>query len=94
MSNRPKCHVTRQKLCLPATIDWWVNDWMGKPYFFVTGEVNEKLLQVLDDKIISRLLNDLHASVEEKELQKNNLLPRFTMIFDREGYSPKKWIEW
>lgn len=94
MSNRPKCHVSRQKLCLPATIDWWVNDWMGKPYFFATGEVNEKLLQVLDDKIIPRLLNDLHASTSEEELQKNNLLPRFTIIFDREGYSPKKWKEW
>lgn len=30
-ANRPKTHVSRQKLCLPATTDWWVNDWMGKP---------------------------------------------------------------
>ena len=94
LSNRPKCHVSRQKLCLPATIDWWVNDWMGKPYFFITGKVNEKLLDVLENEIIPKLLNDLKASVSDEELQKNKLLPRFTLVFDREGYSPKKWKQW
>lgn len=93
-SNRPKCHVSRQKLCLPATIDWWVNDWMGKPYFFITGEVNEKLIKVLDDKIIPKLIYDLEASASEEDLKANKLLPRFTLVFDREGYSPKKWKEW
>lgn len=93
-SNRPKCHVSRQKLCLPATIDWWVNDWMGKPYFFVTGEVNEKLLEVLENEIIPQLINDLNASASEEDMKANELLPRFTLIFDREGYSPKKWKEW
>ncbi len=93
-ANRPKTHVSRQKLCLPATTDWWVNDWMGKPYFFVTGEVNEKLLAVVDNEIIGILKDELKASASQQELSKSPYLPRFTLVFDREGYSPKKWKYW
>lgn len=93
-ANRPKTHVSRQKLCLPATTDWWVNDWMGKPYFFVTGEVNEKLLTIIDNEIIGMLKDELKASASQQELSENPDLPRFTLVFDREGYSPKKWKHW
>ena len=93
-ANRPKIHVSRQKLCMPGTIDWWVNDWMGKPYFFVTGEVNEKLLKIVDNEIIPQLKDELKASASQEELDANPNLPRFTLIFDREGYSPKQWKKW
>lgn len=94
LANRPKTHVSRQKLCLPATTDWWVNDWMGKPYFFIPGEVNEKLLKIVDEEIIVKLKDDLKASASDNDLAENDKLPRFTLVFDREGYSPKQWKKW
>lgn len=92
-ANRPKCHVSREKLCLSGTIDFWVNDWMGKPYFFVTGEVNEKLTYILKTQIIPKLKDELSASLSDQELNDNPLLPRFTLVFDREGYSTNLFKE-
>ena len=83
-----KKHVSRQKLCLPGIQEFWVNNPDGLPYFYVTGQVNEKLLETLKTEIIPRLLTQMPARYTEKELQQDPELPRFTMVFDREAYSP------
>lgn len=83
-----KKHVSRQKLCLPGVQEFWVNNPEGLPYFYVTGQVNEKLLETLKTEIIPRLLTQMPARYTEKELQQDPDLPRFTMVFDREAYSP------
>lgn len=84
-----KKFVSRQKLCLPGIQEFWVNNMEGMPYFYIRGEVNEKLLEMLEHKIIPQLLDSMPQKYSETELEADPDLPRFTLVFDREGYSPK-----
>jgi len=92
-----KKHVSRQKLCLPGMQEFWVNNKEGMPYFYVTGQVNEKLLEMLEKQIIPKLLNEMPSKYSPQELEADPDLPRFTIVFDREAYSPvffqKLWDE-
>ena len=83
-----KKHVARQKLCLPGMQEFWVNNKEGMPYFYISGEVNEKLLEMLEKTIIPTLLKEIPSKYTEKQLQSDPDLPRFTIVFDREAYSP------
>jgi len=83
-----KKHVARQKICLPGIQEFWVNNNDGLPYFYVTGEVNEKLLEMLSEQIIPKLLHEIQPRYTETELSEDPDLPVFTIVFDREGYSP------
>lgn len=44
----PRHHVARQKLCLRATTDYWVNAMDGQPFFMVNKVVDPGLLTVQD----------------------------------------------
>lgn len=92
-----KKHVSRQKLCLPGMQEFWVNNSQGMPYFYVTGQVNEKLLEMLDTQIIPKLIDEMPSKYTQEQLQADPDLPRFTIVFDREAYSPvfyqKIWDE-
>lgn len=87
-ANLGKKHISRMKLCLPAIMEFWVNNHQGMPYFVVTGEVNEKMGEMLHDKIIPLLMNDIALPIDDQALLDDPNLPRFTLTFDREGYSP------
>lgn len=93
-----KKYVSRQKLCLPGMQEFWVNNQDGSPYFFVTGRVNEKLQKAIIEQIIPKLLTDIHYKYSDEELESDPELPRFTIVFDREAYSPvffqKLWKEY
>jgi len=84
-----KKHVSRQKLCLPGTSQYWINDSQGNPYMFVNAPVNEKLLEMLDTEIVPQLLEQVKDRIPIQALEADPDLPLFTMIFDREGYFPK-----
>lgn len=84
-----KKYISRQKLCLPGVQEFWINNMAGLPYFYIRGEVNEKLLEMLEDKIIPELLEEMPEKYSEQELEADTDLARFTLVFDREGYSPK-----
>ena len=71
-----KAYVTRRRLAAPATTDIWVNDALGDPVFLVTSEVNESLTKMLEP-----VLDEVEAIVGKGR--------RFTVIFDRGGWSPK-----
>lgn len=88
-ANLGKKHVARQKLCLPGMQEFWVNNQEGLPYFFVTGQVNEKLLEMLSEQIVPKLLTEITQRYSREELENDLDLPHFTIVFDREGYSPK-----
>lgn len=87
-ANLGKKHVARQKLCLPGIQEFWVNNMEGLPYFYVTGQVNEKLLEILSEQIVPKLLSQITPRYSQEELNGDIDLPRFTIVFDREGYSP------
>jgi hypothetical protein len=71
-----KAHVTRMRLALPATTDYWVNDKHGDPLFVVTAELNAGLA-----KMLPALTAEIRSLVGPRR--------RVTMVFDRGGWSPK-----
>ena len=77
-------YVSRQKLCLAATTEYWVNDPTGMPYLVVSGELHEKLQDVIETQIIPQILK---TDFIQKRKQKNEQVI-FTLIFDREAYQP------
>lgn len=102
-ANLPSKFVSRQKLCLSATTEYWVNDAAGLPVMMVTGELTEKLQYAIEHYIIPKLqetvlLPSPAPSVEsqgEKEQikaqdkQEDDCLPPVcTLVFDREAYEP------
>jgi transposase len=75
----PKTHVTRLRISLPATSDYWVNDTAGDPLFVVTAEANAGLV-----KMLPGILAQIRPLVGKR---------RVTVVFDRGGYSPKLFVE-
>jgi transposase len=71
----PKAHVTRMRISLPATSDYWVNDSAGDPLFVLTAEANAGLV-----KMLPGILAQVRGLVGKR---------RLTVVFDRGGYSPK-----
>ena len=88
LANLGKKHVSRQKLCLPGMVEFWVNNADGLPYFYVTGQVNEKLQEMITTQLAPRLLELTDGRISQQELDTDELFPRFTLVFDREAYSP------
>ncbi len=60
----------------------------GQPFFLVNKAVDPGLIDVLREDIIPRLLRDVPGQPSEQQLNDDPTLHRFTMVFDREGYSP------
>ena len=87
-ANLPRHYVARQRLCLRATTDYWVNAMDGQPFFVISKDVDPGLLQVLENDIVPRLQRDVPTQPTEEQLGADPLLHRFCLVFDREGYSP------
>lgn len=85
----PRHYVARQRLCLRATTDYWVNAMDGQPFFLITKEVDPGLINVIENEIVPRLSTEVPHQPTPAELEADPLLHRFTLIFDREGYSPQ-----
>ena len=84
----PKKYVSRERLCLRGTLDYWVNDALGRPFFVVDKPIDPGLLATLEADIVPRLLNDIAHQPSAQELQDHPHSCRFVLVFDREGYSP------
>jgi hypothetical protein len=84
----PRHYVARQRLCLRATTDYWVNAMDGQPFFFINKEIDPGLVQVIEHDVIPRLENEVPHQPSSQALSEDALLHRFSLIFDREGYSP------
>jgi hypothetical protein len=85
----PKRFVSRQRLCLRGTTDYWVNDILGRPFFAVERPIDHGLLEVLRSDIVPRLLKEVPGQPTEAQLKADRYRPRFVILFDREGYSPE-----
>ena len=85
----PRHYVARQRLCLRATTDYWVNAMDGQPFFVVNQVVDPGLIQVIEQQIVPRLEQRLPRQAQRDELDADPLRHRFTLVFDREGYSPE-----
>jgi transposase-like protein len=84
----PRRYVSRQRLCLRGTTDYWVNDAVGQPFFVVERPVDQGMLEALQSDIVPRLLREVPNQPTEQDLIKDPYRHRFVIVFDREGYSP------
>jgi len=88
----PRHYVAREKLCLRGSVDYWCNAMDGQPFFFVHKDVSPGLIGVLENDIVPRLIEDVPNQPSAEALEADPLLHRFTVIFDREGYSPEFFL--
>jgi hypothetical protein len=94
LTELPRHYVARERLCLRATTDYWINAMDGQPFFFVNKEVDPGLLATLRVDLVPFL--EVHAPVSEPLRQRMKEDPRqhwFTIVFDREAYSPDFFAE-
>ena len=89
----PKKFVSRERLCLRGTTDYWVNDALGQPYFVVDRPVDQGMIEALKSDIVPRLLEDVPGQPSQQEMEDDPYRHRFVIIFDREGYSPSFFKE-
>jgi hypothetical protein len=89
----PKRYVSRQRLCLRGTTDYWVNDILGQPFFVVERPIDHGLLEALRTDIVPRLLKEVPNQPTPEQLQADRYRARFVILFDREGYSPEFFRE-
>lgn len=85
LAQLPRRYVSRERLCLRGTTDYWVNDAVGRPYFVVSKTVTEGLAQILLDDIVPELLGSVPRQPTAAELSQDAQLHRFIIVFDREG---------
>jgi transposase len=76
----PQAWVARRRLCQAATTDIWVNQQNAQPLFVVTAPANDDLRAMLRRQI----LPEIRRLAGER---------RVTVVFDREGWSPKFFRE-
>lgn len=86
-ANLPRRYVSRERLCLHGTTDYWVNDAVGRPFFVVSKAVTDGLAETLLKDIVPELLTAVPRQPTEEELRTDPILHRFVIVFDREGAS-------
>lgn len=84
-ANLPKRFVSREKLCLSGTTEFWINDRNGLPLMVITGELNEKLKSAIE-QAIPKIRDEIKAVPQPDK-------PIFALVFDREAYEPKWFIK-
>ena len=89
----PKRYVSRMRLCMSGSTDYWVNGAIGQPYFVVHKIVNEGMIKTILDDIIPELDKSVPNQPDEAALGKTPLLHRYMIVFDRECYSVPFFIE-
>lgn len=90
----PRHYVSRQKLYLRATVDYWVNAMDGQPFVYINKEIDHGLVQALREDVIPWVEQNAVASAEQqRRMDADPEQPRFTVVFDREGYSPDLFEE-
>jgi hypothetical protein len=85
--------VARERLSLRATTDYWINAMDGQPFLYVNKEVDPGLIATLKQDVIPWLEATVAKTPEqERRLAEDPRAHWFTVVFDREGYSPE-WFE-
>ena len=84
-----KHFVARQKLCLPAATSYWLNALDGRPFVCLHQDLDAGLVQALRTEIVP-CLRELGSLPEDWQAAQG---PAVTLVFDREGWSPKLFRE-
>jgi hypothetical protein len=94
LTELPRHYVARERLCLRATSDYWINAMDGQPFFYVNKEVDPGLIATLRQDLVPFLESNAPVSPELRlRMEENPRQHRFTLVFDREAYSPELFAE-
>ena len=88
LTKLPRHYIARERLCLRATTDYWVNGLDGLPFFKINQAVDPGLIRALEEQIVPELQRLVPQQPSQAELEADPLSMRFRLISDREGYSP------
>ena len=95
LTKLPRHYVPRERFYLRATVDYWVNALDGKPFCYFNQAVDHGLVQALRGDVLSWLEANVTLSAEhQRRMAEDPRAPRFTVIVDREGYSPDLFLDW
>ena len=83
----PRRYISRLKLALRGTTDYWVCDSLGQPFFSISKSINSSMIEVIKQDIIPRLKQDVPGQPTTQQLAHDRHLHRFMIVYDREGYS-------
>jgi hypothetical protein len=90
----PRHYVPRERFYLRATVDYWVNALDGQPFCYFNQAVDHGLVQALRGDVLPWLEEQVQLSAEHQQrIAADPRVPRFTVVFDREGYSPDLFLE-
>lgn len=85
LARLPKHFVSREKLCLSSTVEFYVNNFQGLPLMVVTGELNERLKGAIEESI-EKIKAAIPIACDPQK-------PHFTLVFDREAYEPSWFVK-
>ena len=95
LTKLPRHYVPRERFYLRATVDYWVNALDGEPFCYFNQAVDHGLVQALRGDVLPWLEANVTLSAEhQRRMAEDPRAPRFTVIVDREGYSPDLFLDW
>lgn len=94
LTKLPRHYVPRERFYLRATVDYWVNALDGQPFCYFNQAVDHGLVQAMRGEVLPWLEANVSVSAEHQQrMAADPRVPRFTVIVDREGYSPDLFLE-
>jgi len=89
----PRHYISRLRLAMRATSNYWVCDKLGQPFFSISKAISGSMIEVIKKDIMPRLEKDVPGQPDEEALNSDPLLHKFMIVYDREGYSPDFMID-
>jgi hypothetical protein len=86
-ADMPARYVSRMRLCMSGSTDYYVNGAIGQPYFVVYKTANDGIIKAIEKDIIPELDKSVPNQPAAEQLAENPRLHRYMIVFDREGYS-------
>ena len=83
----PRRFISRLRLSMRGSTDYWVCDRIGQPFFSVNSTANASMIETIKTEIVPRLEQDVPCQPTAVELAADPLLHRFMIVYDRECYS-------
>ncbi len=85
----PKHFVARQKLCLPASVSYWINALGGAPLLCLHKALDPKPVNAIKHDVVPQLQHLGVVTEAAPDLTGAPAgTPQLTLVFDREGWSP------
>ena len=75
----PRRYVSRERLCLRGTTDYWINDALGRPFFVVAKAVTDGLAATLLAEIVPELVASVPGQPTPAALAADPLPHRFVV---------------